>query len=58
VYSLHGYAANDCSIWSDSDLIVLPAENAMCGTSTQTVSVWHEALFAEEATYLDIKNKL
>jgi len=57
---LNNLAGQGCdrSIWSDSDLIVLPAESAMCGISTQTVSVWHEALFTEEATYQDIKNNL
>ena len=48
----------DRSIWSDSDLVVLPAESAKCGINTQTVSVWHEALFTEEVTYQDIKNNL
>jgi len=48
----------DRSIWSDSDLVILPAVSAKCGTSTQTVSVWHEALFTEEATYQDIKDNL
>jgi len=48
----------DRSIWSDSDLVILPAESAKCGVNTQTVSVWHEALFTEFATYQDIKNNL
>ena len=48
----------DRSIWSDVDGIVLPAVSAICGVSTQTVSVWHEALFENATTYQDIKNNL
>jgi len=48
----------DRSIWSDSDLVILPAESAKCGTNTQTVSVWHEALFTDAVTYQDIKDNL
>ncbi len=48
----------DRSIWSDVDSVVLPAESAICGISTQTVSVWHEALFEDPAVYQDVRDNL
>jgi len=48
----------DRSVWSDSDGIVLPAESAICGISTQTTSASHLGLLWDLQAYQDVKSHM
>jgi len=48
----------DRSVWSNSDLVILPAESAICGQSTQTASVNHLSLLWNLQAYQDIKDHM
>lgn len=48
----------DQSLWSASDGIIIPAENAKCGSSTQTANVSHNALLTDASVYQQVRTAL
>lgn len=48
----------DKSLWSASDGIIIPAESAKCGSSTQTANVSHMALLTDASVYQQVRTAL
>lgn len=48
----------DRSLWSANDGVIVPAENAKCGSSTQTASVSHNALLTDASVYQQVRDQL
>jgi triacylglycerol lipase len=48
----------DRSLWSSTDGVIIPAENAKCGTSTQTANVSHLQLLTDASVYRQLRDAL
>lgn len=48
----------DRSLWSSTDGVIIPAENAKCGSSTQTANVSHMALLTDASVYQQVRDQL
>lgn len=48
----------DRSLWSSADGVIVPAENAKCGSSTQTASVSHTQLLTDASVYQQVRDQL
>lgn len=48
----------DRSLWSSTDGIIIPAENAKCGTSVQTANVGHLELLTDASVYRQVRDQL
>lgn len=48
----------DKSLWSSTDGIIVPAENAKCGSSTQTANVSHTQLLTDASVYQQVRQAL
>jgi triacylglycerol lipase len=48
----------DRSLWSSADGVIVPAENAKCGSSTQTASVSHMSLLTDASVYRQVRDQL
>ncbi|OGB21457.1 MAG: hypothetical protein A3I66_18110 [Burkholderiales bacterium RIFCSPLOWO2_02_FULL_57_36] len=48
----------DRSLWSANDGVIIPAENAKCGSSTQTANVSHNSLLTDASVYQQTRDQL
>lgn len=48
----------DRSLWSAVDGIIVPAENAKCGSSVQTANVGHVQLLTDASVYRQVRDQL
>jgi triacylglycerol lipase len=53
-----GSAGCDRSLWSAADEVIVPVQNAKCGTNVQTANVSHNTLLTDASVYTQVRAQL
>lgn len=53
-----GSAGCDRSLWSPADEVIIPVQNAKCGTNVQTANVSHNGLLTDASVYSQVRSQL